>query len=1447
MDDSDHDSDRDSGQDSDRDSDRDSDYGSDGSDSEPEAAVAAAVDATAAAGGSAPAPRGSEGPFGHLMSGLESGDPDTLLAALTGLCEVLSFSMEDSLRGVPTDTLVPRLVDLAGFEASPDIMLLAVRSITYLCEAMPRAAEAVVRHGAIPVICARLLVIEYVDVAEQGLQALEKISKKQPVPCLQEGVISAVLTYIDFFSTSVQICALSTVSNICKKLPLDSASLVLDSVPTLCNLLQYDDRKLVETVATCLVRITDSFSKTPVLLDELCNHGVIGRVLVLIDARNSLSQTSYTGLIGMLTKLAARSLVAVRTLFELNVSSSLRTILASPGLSCGSLEAAQTNQIIETLKLLIQLVPPLALDNEDLQLVLAKEKILVEHPEFLLQFALDIFPVALQVVNSGANLIVCYGCVSVINNVVYVCTPDMLLELTKYSNISSFLAGLLARKDQHVLLLTLKIIESLMQKLPGVFSSSFIKEGVLHAIHMFIAHENLSLKTEVSDNQSPKNVPRCLCKMFDSTPSSSSEVKACRLGKDTVLMLAKNIKSTHFANESMDVDMCLTESLEKLKLYCGVLNDDGCAQKEKYLSHVLDQVLSEVNGGEVMSTFEFIESGLVKSLANYLCNGKYLRGSPCDDLSNNFLAVLKRFQTFACNSLSKSGQNWEEMVLTLLVRKLQSALSTSDNFPVILSDFTRPRNTYADIPARHSTTQPCLRISFVRDEEDTNLCDHDGVLSVEISSSLDSIEEYLWPEVSKIEDEEEESVDMDISEKDSEETDADTTVAEPLEGDVIEEGESLQVDAKRNSSFTETVSDVLLTEEQAEGGSASPVNEDAKPKLTFSIGGKLLDRSVSLYQAILQYQLSSEPDMVVGPRLWTEVHKVTYKTADETSDSQSTCDDSNSYVVPNITGFAWQKLSFFSSMLHAELPCKLDKSDPSYDILFMLKVLEGLNRFSFHLMSYEKINAYAEGRIRNSEDLKVVVSSVPQSEFINSKLTEKLEQQLRDRLASSAASMPSWCSQLINVCPFLFSFEVRRKYFSTTVFGTKSLQNQNASSSNSSNDRRTPRKKFRVSRKNVLKSAAQMMVSHACGKDVLEVEYYEEVGTGLGPTMEFFTMVGREFQKNGLGMWRGDHEGKVGDNEFVVAPSGLFPRPWSGVTNVSDGGPFSEVIKSFVLLGQFVAKAIKDGRILDIPVSPAFYKVILEQELGIYDIQLFDLELGRTLLEFQAVVNKRRYLESNSSSLDESELCFRNTRIEDLCLDFTLPGYSDYVLTSGSDVKMVNITNLEDYISEVVDATIRSGISRQVEAFKSGFNQVFPLEALQIFTEDELERLLCGESDAWNVSELMDHIKFDHGYTASSPPAISLLEIMQEFESEERRAFLQFVTGAPRLPPGGLAALNPKLTVVRKICGNETDMDLPSVMTCANYLKLSPYSSKERMRQRLLYAIQEGQGSFHLS
>ncbi|KAH9331575.1 hypothetical protein KI387_003683 [Taxus chinensis] len=297
----------------------------------------------------------------------------------------------------------------------------------------------------------------------------------------------------------------------------------------------------------------------------------------------------------------------------------------------------------------------------------------------------------------------------------------------------------------------------------------------------------------------------------------------------------------------------------------------------------------------------------------------------------------------------------------------------------------------------------------------------------------------------------------------------------------------------------------------------------------------------------------------------------------------------------------------------------------------------------------------------------------------------------------------------------------------------------------------------------------------------------------------------------------------------------------------------------FRLLGRVMAKALQDGRLLDLPFSTAFYKLVLEQELDLFDIQSFDLELGTTLQEMQALVRRKQFMEAfNIDKRNPThDLRFRNARIEDLCLDFTLPGYSDYVLKPGGG-QYHDLENLEEYIGLAVNATVKTGIMPQIEAFRAGFNEVFPVTSLQLFSESELENLLCGGNDLWTAQSLFESIKFDHGYTSSSPPIINLLEIIGEFTPQQKRAFLQFVTGAPRLPPGGLAALNPRLTIVRKhptgangmlkgAAAQVADGDLPSVMTCANYLKLPPYSSKEVMRERLMYAITEGQGSFDLS
>ncbi|KAJ1263270.1 hypothetical protein BS78_09G170700 [Paspalum vaginatum] len=1443
-------------------------------------------------GDGSPRPRGGAGGRFHRMVeavAAEGAGQDALVAALTELCEALSFCGEDAGGYFPTEAAARALVRRAGggdgAGATPDVVLLSVRAITYLCDAMPRAADAVVRHGLLPALCSRLLVIEYLDVAEQCLQAFEKISQRQPTQCLQAGMIAAVLGYIDFFPASIQRVAVSAVANACKKVPADCSQFVLDSVPTLCNLLQSEDKMVVEKVAACLINIVDSFSSSVELLDQLCHQGVIEKVLPLIHTGGltALSPSTYSNLIGLLAKLACTSLVAVKSLFELNVSSTIKGILATSDLSHGMpylpLEK-QNNQVSEALKLANQLIPSAARDVGDTQIVLAKEKMITDEPSFLCQFSKDILPILIKAVNSGANSYICYGCASIVNNICYFSKPEMLQELLKETNISSFLAGLLSRKDHHVLISSLKIVEILMQKLPDAYLGFFIKEGVVYAVDALLAQEDCSKPTHLPDDmQQPETQPvirnksTCFCYAFDAYRSEAAETRTCKIGKDSLFTFARHVKSTYFTKEVVSSEMGLTEILQKLKTCCAVLNESTDKsseqdnfQNEEYLSTILSEVMMELHGGETMTTFEFLESGLVKSLSNYLSNGKYLQAEEnMNYSSDHFLAVVKRFQSFARMSFSRMGQSWGDMLLTLLVMKLQNALTSLDNFPVIMSHSFKPRSSISDIPARHSTVIPCIRVRFKKDENETNLSSYDNAVYVEISSSLHAIEEFLWPKVNidvnsqKAESPPSGTALDSIANDDSQSQERDSTPqSSPSEG---------QTSENQNPSVEPCPQQGTSSSGQAERNATILSDHASQPKLVFSLKGKELDRSVTLYQSILQDQINAGSDIILDMQFWRGVHDITFRAAanpeairtavnpEANDDSPRHLSTAISSINDNTSGFTWQMLPFFPSILHGKLPCKLDRSSPSYDILFMLHILEGLNRYSFHLIADERNRSFAHGRITNLDDLKAVVFSIPQQEFVSAKLTDKLEQQMHDPLVSMSCCLPLWCTELMSACPFLFSFEARWKYFQLTAFG--SLKNHHGHmmdpSVNIVTERVSPhsRKKFKVDRDDILVSAANMMKSHAKSNAILEVEYKEEVGTGLGPTMEFYTLISHEFQKSSLGMWRGELPCDAGtDNghvsRSVLAHNGLFPRPWSAS---EDCASFQEVSKRFHLLGQVVAKAIKDSRILDIPFSKAFYKLILGQELSIYDIQSFDPELAISLMEFQALACRRKYAESNfkRDCQSISDLTYRGCRIEDLAIDFALPGYPEYALSSESGSDSLNAENLEEYVHHVVEATVKSGIARQMEAFKSGFNEVFPLDKLQVFSEDELERLLCGEQDTWDFAKLVDHIKFDHGYTSSSPPVINLLEIIQEFGSPHRRAFLQFITGSPRLPPGGLASLNPKFTVVRKNNSIDADHDLPSVMTCANYLKLPPYSSKEKMREKLLYAITEGQGSFHLS
>uniref|UniRef100_A0A0E0N8G3 HECT-type E3 ubiquitin transferase n=1 Tax=Oryza rufipogon TaxID=4529 RepID=A0A0E0N8G3_ORYRU len=1613
----------------------------------------------------------------RILSGLQSdGDESRQLQSLMQLCEMLSIGTEESLAAFPVDAFVPILVGLLGpgedgaGGASPDVMLLAARALANLVDVLPSSCSAVVHYGAIPCFCARLLTIEYMDLAEQSLQALKKISQEHPTACLRAGALMAVLSYLDFFSTGVQRVALSTAANICRKLPSDASEFVMEAVPLLTNLLNHHDSKVLEHASVCLTRVAEAFASYPEKLDDLCNHGLVAQSASLVSISNSagqasLSTSTYTGLIRLLSTCASGSLLAAKTLLLLGISGTLKDILSGSGLVAGaSVSPALSRpaeQMFEIVSLADDLLPHLPSGIISLPAyfhVLVKgssskksastkqdgtsstenersghERLLREHPELLKQFGMDLLPIMTQVYGSSVNAPIRHKCLSIIGKLMYYSSAEMIQSLLGTTNISSFLAGILAWKDPQVLIPALQIAEIMMEKLPETFSKLFVREGVVHAVESLICPESSDMVLpHDKDNESvmPSRSRRqrrrgaaaptensSLDESNTSNPGIASSTPCSTEVQNTSLRFAvsdraKSFKDKYFPSDHESRDLGVTDDLLKLRTLCAKLNSasENVVTKAKGkskalsathfdISHdveaqfelIITQILTELSKTNGVSTFEFIRSGVVAALLDYLSCGTFGKERVSEaNLPKLRQQALRRYKSFISVALSIDHER-NETPMAFLVQKLQSALCSLERFPVVLSQSSRIGIGGSRLTSGLSALAQPFKLRLCRGQGEKSLRDYSSnIVLIDPFASLAAVEEFLWPRVQRSEAASKPTVpsgnnsesgipgtaagasstaapapsgrrpttrskssaaSSGASKKDSQEESTNTAkgkgkaVAKPnseepkgpntrnatrrkaasekdlemkrahgdsssedeeLDTSPIEIDDALMIDDDDMSEDEEDDHEVLqdgslpicvqdgvhdvklgdtddsnigsASDSQVQPSSGSSTRNimsrgvdpntfgsrgamsfvaatmaglasvggrgvrgsrdrrglslggsiNEHNKLIFMAGGKQLSKHLTVYQA-LQRQLMFEEDddekfngsdlSNDGNRFWGDVFTITYQKADSQAEkvSQGGSTSLNSKSDPSRSISELKGVSLLDSILQAELPCDLERTNSTYNILALLRVLEGLNQLSPRLRVHAASDDFAEGKITTLDELYRTGAKVPSEEFVNSKLTPKLARQMQDVLALCSGSLPSWCYQMTKACPFLFPFETRRQYFYSTAFGLSRalnrLQQQQGDNQNAGGEReirfgRLQRQKVRVSRNRILDSAAKVMEMFSSQRAVLEVEYFGEVGTGLGPTLEFYTLLSHELQSVRLGLWRSSSPSDTGmqidrsaspdddlaakelssdlpDNgsHLIQAPFGLFPRPWPLTVDASEGSRFSKVIEHFRLVGRVMAKVLQDGRLLDLPLSTALYKLILGQELDLFDIISFDAEFGKTLQELQILVERKRFLESTYG--------MNQLEVTDL-------RYPDYILKEGEENTIVNIYNLEEYVTLVVDATVKSGIMRQVEAFRSGFNQVFDISSLKIFSPEELDYLICGRREIWEPDSLVDNIKFDHGYTAKSPAIVNLLEIMAEFTPEQQHAFCQFVTGAPRLPPGGLAALNPKLTIVRK-------------------------------------------------
>jgi hypothetical protein len=84
------------------------------------------------------------------------------------------------------------------------------------------------------------------------------------------------------------------------------------------------------------------------------------------------------------------------------------------------------------------------------------------------------------------------------------------------------------------------------------------------------------------------------------------------------------------------------------------------------------------------------------------------------------------------------------------------------------------------------------------------------------------------------------------------------------------------------------------------------------------------------------------------------------------------------------------------------------------------------------------------------------------------------------------------------------------------------------------------------------------------------------------------------------------------------------------------------------------------------------------------------------------------------------------------------------------------------------------------------------------------------------METLMDSIKADHGFNMDSKSVKNLLQTMSELSPTQRRDFLQFVTGSPKLPIGGMYLLLFRSEYTTDLCFQASRVSPPCSLWCVS-------------------------------
>ena len=258
----------------------------------------------------------------------------------------------------------------------------------------------------------------------------------------------------------------------------------------------------------------------------------------------------------------------------------------------------------------------------------------------------------------------------------------------------------------------------------------------------------------------------------------------------------------------------------------------------------------------------------------------------------------------------------------------------------------------------------------------------------------------------------------------------------------------------------------------------------------------------------------------------------------------------------------------------------------------------------------------------------------------------------------------------------------------------------------------------------------------------------------------------------------------------------------------------------YELIGIIFGLAIYNNIILDVKFPLTVYKKLLGIKPTLEDMKECDPELYNTL---SFLINTK---DKNLKETLEQDFTVVDDKFGEKLVIYLKPE---------GDKIMVDLDNKDEYVELYINWYFNESIKEVFTSFERGFYRVFNRDLCKILSPEELELIICG-TQTLDFNELKRVCHYEE-YTKDSETIKYFWEILLDFKEEEKKKFLSFVTGCDRAPIDGLGSL--PITISNG--GNNLDQ-LPSAHTCFDNLILPDYKNKEKMKEKLLNAINYSEG-----